>query len=219
MKSIIALTAAAGFVGAANAGVVVSEIHFNTTSTDAEYVEIYNDGGPAVDITGWTFTRYESNLDEGDYGNASTLTFGASVLSAGDLWTLGSAQAQSVYGAAAFDQSFSNDTFENGHSTYVLADDLGNVLWTAFSEDPGEGTNFQANIGGVAIGGVDVDFGVDGTFQVPGYYRTDAAGNFILTDFGNGAPNDPGVANYPVPAPGAAAVLAMGGLVATRRRR
>jgi len=221
MKTIISTALVAALAGSATANVVLSELHFSTTGTDAEYVELYNDGtggNVSVDISGWTVTRWEASTGEGDFGTADTLTVQAgTILGVGDTFTFGSAQAQSVFGPV-FDQSFSNDFFENGHSTFVFADDLGNIIWSAFSEDPGEG-GFQDNIGGAPFVSQD-NLGLDGTFQVPGYYRTDAAGSFTITDFGNGAPNNPGVANYPaVPTPGALALLGLGGLTAARRRR
>ncbi len=222
MKTQMAVAALFAAAGAASANVVVSEIHANATGVDAEYIEIYNDGfggGGAMDISGWSFEVWDSDTSDGDFGTLDfSVTIDAgTVLAVGDTWTIGSAQANIIYGAI-FNQAMDDNSLENDSSTYVWRNDGGSVVWTAFTVDPGEGPAV-ANIGGVAIT-PDVTFGPDGNFMAPGYYRTDAAGSFVLTDFGDGAPNDPGVQNYaPVPAPASAAILGLGGLAAMRRRR
>ena len=206
---------------AAQANVVVSEIHLNTTSTDAEYIELYNDGtaGGAIDISGWVFDEWDSDTTDGDFGgNDFTVTIPvATVLAVGETYVLASPQAESVFGITA-DLAIPNNELENDSSTYVLSDASSNIMEILFTVDPGEGAA-QANIAGVSVT-PDVTFGPDGTFLAAGYYRTDAAGSFILTDFGNGAPSDPGVANYAaVPEPASLALLGLGGLLVARRRR
>ncbi|MEM9253431.1 MAG: lamin tail domain-containing protein [Planctomycetota bacterium] len=216
-----AALAAVAVSGVANANVVFSEIHFNTTSTDAEYIELYNDGtgGGPVDISGWVIDLWDSDTTDGDFGTVDlSITIPATtVLAIGETYVLASPQAESVFSITA-DLAISNNDLENDSSTYVLSDAGASVLETIFIVDPGEGLG-QANIGGVSIT-PDISVPADGSFQAAGFYRTDAAGSFVLTDFFNGPPSDPGVVNYaPIPEPASLVLFAAGlGVVALRRR-
>ncbi|MEM8835580.1 MAG: lamin tail domain-containing protein [Planctomycetota bacterium] len=223
MKNVLTVAAIAAFAGAANANVVVSEIHGSTAGTDAEYIEIYNDGtagNAPIDISNWSLAFYDSDTTDADFG---TIDFqldipAGTVLAPGDIFLAVSPQARSVFpGIPLSTFGIGNDSIENDSYTAVFRDASSNILEILFTVDPGEGAA-QANIDGNPVVPTTT-FGPDGTFLAPGYYRTDAAGAFTLTDFGNGAPNNPLVANYPaVPAPGAIALAAIAGLASRRRR-
>ena len=45
------------FVGAAQAGIVINEIHYNSRPNNAqdEFVELYNSGDTPVNLSGWFF--------------------------------------------------------------------------------------------------------------------------------------------------------------------
>ena len=52
------LSLLAGICSAAQAGVVLSEIHYNPPEGgDVEFVEVHNTGGAEVDLSGWAFSR------------------------------------------------------------------------------------------------------------------------------------------------------------------
>lgn len=223
MKNVLTVAAIAALAGAANANIVVSEIHGSTTGTDAEYIEIYNDGSVTgntpVDISGWSLTFYDSDTSDSDFGAidfALTIPAGT-ILAPGDTFLAASPEARTVFGLPLSTFGFANNEIENDSYTAVFRDASSTILEVLFTEDPSEGPA-QANIDGISTT-PDVTFGPDGTFLAPGYYRTSSAGAFTLTDFGNGAPNNPGVANYlAVPAPGAFALAAVAGLASRRRR-
>lgn len=216
MKTAIALTALAGVASVANANIVISEVLGSTTGSDREYVEIYNDGGSAVDLTGWTIELWDS--DDGQIGGSDGMNgtvISAGMLGSGQTWTLGNALAEAEYGMV-FDQSIGANSVENSSYTMILADSFGNAVFSAFVTDGGAGDT--ANRAGTAIT-ADITVGPDGTFLPAGYRLTSAALDWEFADFNLGSPNDPGVANYAVPAPGALALLGLGGLAAGRRRR
>lgn len=215
----IAIMAVAGLTGFAGADIVISEVLGSTTGSDAEFIEIYNDGAGSVDLTGWTIELWDSDAGSqfGGSDAAAPYVVNAGVLASGQTWTLGNSLAASAFGAGAFDDSLPSNAIENSSYTIILADAMSNVVFSAFVRDADAGDS--ANRAGAAIT-TDITVGPDGTFLPAGYRLLDADGNFELSNFGIGAPNDPGVANYPpVPAPASLALLGLGGLVAARRRK
>lgn len=93
----------------ASAGVVINELYPNPTSTDAgyEWVELYNDGASAVDLSGWTLqagtssfaTKYTfpalTSIDPGDFLVVGEEYVGGAdlVMASGERLSLGNASS------------------------------------------------------------------------------------------------------------------------------
>jgi len=213
MKIAIALLAAAGSI--ASADVVINEVLGSTSGADNEFIELYNTGGSAQSLAGWTIELWDSDAGSqfGGVDGGTPYALGGSI-AAGGHWTIANMGAQSLYGFTAdINQEIS---IENSSYTMVLRDDLANIINTIFVTDGGAGD--AANIAGTFIT-PDLTFGPDGTFLPAGFYRVGDGSNTLgLLEFGQpSASATPGAAN--IPAPAALAVLGMGGLVAGRRRR
>jgi len=178
------LTATGAAAGAARADVVVNEVLGNTDGDDAEYIELYNRGGDAVDIGGWGVTLYD-----GDAGGGFGATDGSSpytvspgtVLAPGEFFLFANDTAQSVFAVRA-NASLPANAIENSSYTLVLSDADGAVLQSYFLTDGGEGD--AANVAGEPIT-ADRGFGPDGRFVPPGFTRTaDGADAFAVLPFG-----------------------------------
>lgn len=216
MKTMIAI-AVAGIAGSASADIVISEVLGSTTGTDAEFIEVYNDGASAVDLSGWTIELWDSDQGSqfGSSDAGAPYAVSAGVLGSGETWTIGNSIAAAAFGVT-FDATFVNNSIENSSYTIILADAMSNVVFSAFVTDGDAGD--AANRAGTGLT-ADINVGPDGTFLPAGYRLTDIDGNFELSNFSIGAPNDPGVANYAaVPAPASAALLGLAGLAGIRRR-
>lgn len=216
MKLTIAIAALAGIAGAANAGVTINEVLGSTSGSDAEFIELYNTTGASVDLTGWSIELWDSDFDTAGFGGSDggapfSLT---GSIAAGGHFTLGNALSQSTYGYTA-DQLIGANSIENGSYTMVLRDASSAVVETFLVADNALDV---ANIAGAAIT-PDFSFGPDGTFLPAGFYRIgDGSANIGLLEFGQPSPSaTPGSAN--IPAPGALALLGLGGLATARRRR
>ena len=213
MKIAIALIAAAGSI--ASADVVINEVLGSTSGADNEFIELYNTGGSAVSLAGWTIELWDSDAGSqfGGADGGTPYALGGSI-AAGGHWTIANAGAQALYGFTAdINQEIA---IENSSYTMVLRDDLANIINTIFVTDGGAGD--AANIAGTLIT-PDLTFGPDGSFLPAGFYRVgDGSDTLGLLEFGQpSASATPGAAN--IPAPAALAVLGLGGLVAGRRRR
>lgn len=216
MKLTIAIAALAGIAGAANAGVTINEVLGSTSGADAEFIELYNTTGAAVDLTGWSIELWDSDFDTAGFGGSdggAPFSLSGSI-AAGGHFTLGNALSQSTYGYVA-DQLIGANSIENGSYTMVLRDASSAVVETFLVADNALDV---ANIAGAAIT-PDFSFGPDGTFLPAGFYRIgDGSANLGLLEFGQPSPSaTPGSANLPTP--GALALLGLGGLATARRRR
>jgi len=213
MKFAIALVAAAGSI--ASADVVINEVLGSTSGADNEFIELYNTGGSAVSLAGWSIELWDSDAGSqfGGADSGAPYALGGSV-AAGGHCTTPDTGAQSTYG---FTADISQEiAVENSSYTMVLRDDLGAAVNTIFVTDGDAGD--AANIGGTIIT-PDLSFGPDGSFLPAGFYRVgDGNDTLALLEFGQPSPSaTPGAAN--IPAPTALAVLGLGGMVAGRRRR
>jgi len=214
MKNAFALALVAAAATAASANVVVNEVVGSTTGPDVEFIELYNTGASAIDLTGWTIELWDS--DSTSFGGADgTAPYALSgTIAAGGYWTIANGEAASQLGFIG-DAFFGNNSIENSSYTLVLRDAGANVVQTIFFWDSGAGD--QANIAGSVIT-PDITVGPDGTFLPAGFYRAgDGSNNIVIHSFNDFSDYTPGAAN--VPAPGALALLGLGGLVAGRRRR
>lgn len=226
MRTLAALAAVAGFAAAANADVVISEILGSTSGTDWEYVEIANLGAGPVDITGWTLELWDSDAG-GSFGGAdggSPYVFGSAVLNPGDVYVIGNGLAQSGFPNPpySFNQSWADNSVENSAYTAILTDALTNPVDSVYVADGGAGD--APNRAGAPFT-PNLTVGPDGGFLPAGFARTDAVGGAVFLYFdttlladGTTEGGTPGI-NQIVPAPGALALIGLGGLVAGRRRR
>ena len=214
MKNAFALALVAAAATAASADVVVNEVVASTTGADPEFIELYNTGASSIDLSGWTIELWDS--DSTSFGGADgTSPYALSgSIAAGGYRTIANGEAASQLGFIG-DAFFGNNSIENSSFTLVLRDAGASVVQTIFFWDSGAGD--QANIAGSVIT-PDVTVGPDGTFMPAGFYRSgDGSNNIVIHDFSDFTDYTPGAAN--VPAPGALALLGLGGLAAARRRR
>lgn len=223
MRKMIALAAVAAMAGAAQADVIISEILGSTTGSDWEFIELVNTGASSVDLTGWSLEMWDS--DAGSIGGAdgsSPYIISSGSIAAGGTFVLANGLAVSGYGSFTPDQSLADNSIENSSYTAILADAGLGMVDSVFVTDGGAGDS--ANRGGTLFS-ANLTVGPDGTFLPAGFARTDAVGGFVILEFNhdNRTGTDlfggtPGI-NQLIPAPGALALLGLGGLVATRRRR
>lgn len=112
--------------GTGMADVMITEIMYNTPSVDSfEYLEIYNNGTAAADLTGWQFSAGV------DY------TFGAYTLNPGDyvLVSNDSAAFFNVFGTTAF--QWVSGGLSNGGEDVVLVDAAGSTIDSVNYDDAG----------------------------------------------------------------------------------
>lgn len=219
MKTIIAIVAAAGAC-TANAGITINEVLGSTTSSDTEFIELYNTGGSSVDLTGWSIELWDSDAGAafGTSDGAAPYVINSGSIAAGGHFLLANALAEGAFGVlSSSGNQLPSNAIENSSYTMVLRDALSNVVETIFMTDGGAGD--AANIAGALIT-PDVSFGPDGTFLPAGFYRVgDGSSTIGLLEFSPiPAPSaTPGAAN--IPAPAVFAVLGLGGIAVARRRR
>ncbi len=213
MKIAIALLVAAGSI--ASADVVINEVLGSTTSTDTEFIELYNGGGSAVSLDGWSIELWDS--DSTSSGFAGSDGFGSLDLSGFSIaaggYFLAANSVFSQFYTANVDLSFQDNGIENGSYTIILKNNGVAVNTILVTDDDG-----LANDAGTAVT-PDATVGPDGSFLPAGFYRIgDGADAFGILEFGERpAPSaTPGAAN--IPAPAALAVLGLGGIAAGRRR-
>lgn len=115
LRAILVAAALAAPVAAAPqspSGIVINELAYNDTSTDDfEFVEIYNAGTAAVDLTGWTLE--EVDLTTGTNGN---YVFPSLILNPGEFWVVGDPNVPNV------DDAPQGLDLENGADGVALQD-------------------------------------------------------------------------------------------------
>ena len=207
------------------ATVVINEVLGSTTSSDTEFIELYNTTGSAVDISGWSIELYDSDSGSafgGVDGGSPYVVAADTTLAANDFFLMGNSTFESIFGITS-DQTESL-SIENSSYTMVLRDAASTVIETIFVTDGG--ASDAANIAGSTIT-PDFTIGPDGSFLPAGFYRDgDGSTTFELLEFSpRPAPSaTPGFENLssasPVPVPAAAwlFVSAFGGLIVLRRK-
>lgn len=223
MTRTIALAALAGLAGAANADIYLNEVQGSTAGSDWEFIELYNSGNDAIDISGWQVELWDSDVGDAGYGGADAgapyVIGDGSVIPAGGFFLLANELASNGYGVSP-DQSLQANAIENSSYTIILADGpllgsliLDSVLVIDSNDDLG-----GANRAGEAIEPGAI-FGPDGDFLPAGFYRVgDGNSELGLLEFDVPSPSaTPGAPNIPAPA-GSLALIALGA-VASRRRR
>lgn len=225
----VAIGAAVAALSAPTHGVVViNELLGSTSGADWEFIELYNSGTDAVNISGWTLSLFDS--DDGvigtlDGGSPFTIN-STSPLAAGDFYLLSNALANSGFGVTP--DEMLTGSVENSSYTAVLKDAAGATQYTAFVNDGGIGDT--PNDAGTTIV-PDVMVGPTilsgGGFALPAGFYLIADGvsaaaelNFDTTTLtGNGgATGSPGFTNA-IPEPATAGLIAAGILLAARRRK
>lgn len=204
----IALVSAFGlFGGNANAAIVLNEVLGNTTSTDTEYIELYNTGPGSVDISGWEIELWDSDVG-GSFGLADAASPyvipAATSLPAGGYYLLANSEAESLFGVTA-DLALPNNAIENSSYTIILADGSGGTVIDSFFLTDG-GAGDEPNRAGVTPFTPTATIGPDGTFVPAGFYRVgDGNATFAELEFSpRPAPSGtPGAANLGSVATGA----------------
>lgn len=195
--------------------VTINEVLGNTTSTDTEFIELYNAGGLAQDLTGWSIEVWDSDSGaSGQDGGAPYALSGS--IAAGGFVLLGGPEFASIFGITP-DIALPANAIENSSYTMILVDDSSNVIESIFVTDGGDGD--AATRDGSLIT-PDATVGPDGSFLPAGIYRTtDGGASFGVLEFSpRPAPTaTPGASN--IPEPGSLALLGLGGLLVARRRR
>lgn len=212
--------------GAASASVIFTEIFYNLNGTESgatEWVEIYNSGASAVDMSGWVYGDSQDNLLAGGFGAGT-------ILGAGEVAVLVFQDAsvfQSIWGAGVRvinidTQVTLANTASPTNETVALFDADMNLIDEVNYETSTNGWPTAANGATISL----LASALDGALN-------DIGSNWSITQVGvNGGREalilNPDISNATaldvssagvVPAPGAAALLGLGGLVAARRRR
>jgi hypothetical protein len=178
------------FAGAAaHADVVINEVLGSTTGEDREYIELYNPGPAAVDISGWQVFLYDSDTGSsfGGLDGGSPFAVPAGVtLAVGDHFLFANPLAQTEFGVTA-DVLLPANAVENSSYTAILKDAGGGIVNAVFVRDTG--ATDSANHAGVAIV-PEFTVGPDGTNLPAGFTRTpDGASTFSLLPFSLSPPS------------------------------
>lgn len=211
--------------GAASANVIFTEIFYNLNGSESgatEWVEIYNSGANAVDMSGWVYGDSQDNVFAGGFAAGT-------ILGAGEVAVLAFQDAsvfQSIWGAGV--RVINIDTqISLANSATPTNETL--ALFDAFSNLVDE-VNYETNMNGwPSANGASISLlpsALDGSLNDLGasWARTEIGVNggrealIINPDIANASALDVSSAGV-VPAPGAVALMGLGGLVAARRRR
>ena len=181
------LTGASLVIGAApaRAVVVLNEVLGSTESTDWEYIELYNSGVSAVDISGWKVELWDSDAGSsfgGADGGSPFFIPSTTILAGGGHYLLANQKVVNEFNnIPAPSQILAQDFVENSSYTVLLVNQLNAVVDSAFVRD--SGPSDSANRAGVALT-PNITAGPDGTFLPPGFTRTTDGGGVIkLLDF------------------------------------
>lgn len=225
MKGIIALAAVAGFASAATADIIVSEVvDGDLSGGNPKFVELTNTGGAAVTFGALDSVQVFSN---GNGVASATVSLDGITIGVGESFVIastangGQAQFLAAYGFDA--DLYTGSFFGNGNDAYGL--NVGGTIVDIFGNpaDVSGGSDFSAvwayndsyafrNANSITAGAFSAaDWTYGGSLALDA--GDDATRIALLQQF-----TTPGTHNF-VPAPGAVALLGMGGLLAARRRR
>ena len=204
-------------VSSANAGVFINEILGSTTSTDSEFIELYNSGAAAVDLTGWSIELWDSDAGTafGTADGASPYALSGSI-PAGGFFLLANTTFGTYYSATP-DLLLPENAIENSSYTAILKDASLATIDSVFVTDGGTGD--AANDAGTLITPA-LTAGPDGTFLPAGFARIGDGGTGVLIlEFSpQPAPSaTPGASNVPEPTSIALVLAGLAGLCFRRR--
>lgn len=194
--------------------VVINEVVGSTAGGDAEFIELFNSGSTAVDISDWAINEIESD-DVTTFGDVDdTFAIPAmTILNAGGFFLIGNDNFVTGYGITP-DLNLGL-SIENSSYTLQLVNALGEQQYAVSVFDSADDSSPIA---------VDLSVGPDGTFLPAGFFLTTDAGTTAgLQEFSvpSGVAT-PGASNGTViPEPSSFALIAMaaGGFGFVRRRR
>ena len=200
----------------ANADLFLNEVLGSTTSTDTEFIELYNSGPDPVDITGWSIELWDSDAGT-SYGfpdGGSPYIIDAATLAVGGYYLLANTTFSSYYTEIP-DQVIQENAIENSSYTMILKDTVLDTIDAVFVTDGGDGDS--ANDAGTPIT-PSLTVGPDGSYLPAGYYRVGDGGSTAeFLEFSPlPAPSaTPGYANIPEPA--SLLLLGLAGVLIRRR--
>ncbi|MCK4659032.1 MAG: lamin tail domain-containing protein [Phycisphaerae bacterium] len=154
--------------------IYLNEVLGSTTSTDSEFIELYNGGASAVAIGDWKIELWESDAGQipgSDAGSPYIINTSATI-PAGGYYLLANPTFATYYTATP-DQSIQANAIENSSYTIILKDDTGATIDSAFVTDGDEGD--YANDNGNAIT-PSLSMGPDGANLPAGFYRVGDGG-------------------------------------------
>lgn len=169
--------------------VVLNEALINTTGTDTEFFELYNNSGATVDIREWEVVVYDS--DDGETGlelaSVEIPLDAAGSLDSGAFFLIGDDAFVAAFPDATPGLQVPSIGTPGGSQTLALFDAAGNLVYTVLFDD-GDG---EANVGGAPVT-ADATVGPDGSFLPAGFrFLADGGGIVEFLEFS------------PVPAPSA----------------
>ena len=219
MKKALITAAIIATSGLAHSAIFINEFLGSTTSTDDEFIELYNSGSTTTDLSGWSIEIWDSDtggtFGGSDGGSPHDISSGS--IPAGGFFLLANPEFGSNY-AATPDAALPANAIENSSFTMILVDASSSVVDSIFVTDGDAGDS--ANQNGVAFSAA-ATVGPDGPFLPAGAYRVgDGSSVFDFLEFSpKPAPTaTPGSAN-PIPEPAAlGGLFAIASLLIARRR-
>ncbi len=187
--------------------VLINEVLASTTSTDAEYVELY--GTPGTSLEGLSFIVVESD-DQSSHGTIDTqIDLGPTdVLGDNGFFLLANEMTETTYGVTA-NRSISNNSLENSSSTYALVQTSSisgtavtgsEVVVDAVGSTDGEAPTFF--FFGAPVIGPDGSFFPAGVGRIVDGVDTDTTADWSILSFGNNpAVNTPTAGTGEAPPP------------------
>lgn len=201
MKKAMMMVVVAGAAAVAGADVRITEWMYQ--GADGEFIEITNLGNASVDLTGWSFD--DDSRTPGSFMLSGNLGAGESLV----ITESTAAAFRAAWGLAASVQVLGDLTNNLGRNDEInIYDGGGNLVDRLTYGDQNFPGSFRTQ-------NISANPGVIGANDVISW-----SGSFVGDVWGSYASSGGDIANPGVfvPAPGAAVLLALGGLVAGRRR-
>lgn len=212
--------------GAASANVVFTEIFYNLNGSEngaTEWVEIYNSGASSVDMSGWVYGDAQDNTFAGAFGAGTVLGAGEVAIIAFQSESV----FQSIWGSGIrVLQIDTAITLANGatatNEEIVLLNADGVIVDAVNFENGSNGWPGDANGASISLlpSALDASLNDTGASWATTLVGVNGGREALILnpDIANASVLDVSSAGV-VPAPGAVALMGLGGLVAARRRR